>query len=95
MHKATICGIDILDTLCQVPKHTTDGPAQLTIPNDTSICKGCAQEKMTSLSFLNSSSCATELFALIHSNLKTIPVISYHKDKYFSMMLLVMDGSLS
>ena len=37
---------------------------------------------MTSSSFPDSSSWATELFALIHSDLKTILVISYHKYKY-------------
>jgi GAG-pre-integrase domain len=70
------------DVLRQVSGHTTGGPAQLTIPKDIPICRGCAQGKMTSSSFPDSSSRATEPFALIHSDLKTIPVISYHKYKY-------------
>ena len=68
--------------LSQVPRHTTSGPDQLIPPTEHSLCKGCAQGKMTSSSFPNSSSRATEPFALIHSDLKTIPVISYHKYKY-------------
>ena len=61
--------------LSQVPRHTTSGPDQLLPPTQHSLCKGCAQGMMTSSSFPNSSSQATEPFTLIHSNLKTIPVI--------------------
>ena len=68
--------------LSQVPRHTTGGPDQLLPPTEHSICKGCAQGKMTSSSFPDSSSRATEPFTLIHSDLKTIPVTSYHKYKY-------------
>ena len=68
--------------LSQVPRHTTGGPDRLLPPTEHLLCKGCAQGKMTSSSFLDSSSRATEPSALIHSDLKTIPVISYHKYKY-------------
>jgi hypothetical protein len=66
----------------KVHRHTTGGPGQLSIPKGLPICKGCTQEKITSSSFPDSASRATELFTLIHSNLQHIPVISYHKYKY-------------
>src|SRR5271163_4166576 len=70
------------DVLRQVSKHTTGTPVRLEIPQRLPICRGCAQGKMTSSSFPDSSSRAEEPFALIHSDLKTIPVLSYHKYKY-------------
>src|SRR5271168_552906 len=70
------------DVLCQVHKHTTGSPGQLVISKELPICKGCTQGKMTSSSFPDSATRATEPFALIHSDLKQIPVISYHKYKY-------------
>ena len=42
---------------------------------------------MTRSSFPDSSSRAKELFALIHSNLKTLPILSYHKYKYIITFL--------
>ena len=87
MCKATNCGINILDILRQVLRHTTGGPALLSIPKDIPICRGCAQGKMTSSSFLDSASRATKPFALIHSDLKSIPVISYYKYKYIVTFL--------
>jgi hypothetical protein len=38
---------------------------------------------MTSKSFPESSSHATELFGLVHSDLKTLPFLLYHKYRYF------------
>ena len=52
------------------------------IPKDVSVCKGCSEGKMTSLSFPDSTSQATEPFGLVHSNLKQFPIQSYHKYKY-------------
>ena len=75
------------DILRQVPKHTVGGPDQLTIPTTVPICKDCTQGKMTRSSFLDSSTCAKELFALVHSNLKTLPILSYHKYKYIVTFL--------
>ena len=53
------------------------------IPKSTPICPGCAQGKMASKSFPDSQSRATANFELIHSDLKELPTISYHKYKYF------------
>ena len=75
------------DILRQVPKHTVGGPDQLTIPTIVPICKGCTQGKMTRSSFLDSSTCAKEPFTLIHSDLKTLPILSYHKYKYIVTFL--------
>ena len=75
------------DILRQVPKHTVGGPDQLTIPTTVLICKGCTQGKMTRSSFPDSSTCAKEPFALIHSDLKTLPILSYHKYKYIVTFL--------
>ena len=75
-------GHPLSDVLHQVPRHTTGGLAQLTISKEVPICKGCVQGKMARSLFLDSDSHATELFALIHSNLKTVPVTSYYKYKY-------------
>ncbi len=45
-------------------------------------CPGCAQGKMTNKSFPPSTSRASEPFELIHSDLKSFPIESYHKNKY-------------
>jgi len=53
------------------------------IPKSTPICPGCAQGKMASKPFPDSQSQATTNFELIHSDLKELPTILYHKYKYF------------
>jgi len=53
------------------------------IPKSTPICSSCAQGKMASKSFPDSQSRATTNFELIHSDLKELPTILYHKYKYF------------
>jgi len=42
---------------------------------------------MKSRSFLESQSCATRLFEIIHSDLKSLPVESYHWFKYFIVFI--------
>jgi len=51
------------------------------------ICPGCAQGKMKSKSFLESQSHAIRLFELIHLDLKSFPVESYHWFKYFIIFI--------
>ena len=75
------------DILRQVPRHTVGGPDQLTIPTTVPIYKGCTQGKMTRSLFPDSSTHAKALFTLIHSNLKTLPILSYHKYKYIVTFL--------
>ena len=54
---------------------------------DLLICTGCAEGKMRSRSFPECLSRAKELFELIHSDLKQLPVASYYKHKYFIVFL--------
>jgi len=51
------------------------------------ICLGCAQGKMKSRSFPESQSHATRLFELVHSDLKSLLVESYHRFKYFIVFI--------
>ena len=56
-------------------------------PKFIPICPSCAEGKMKSRSFLESQSCATRLFELIHSDLKSFLVESYHHFKYFTVFI--------
>jgi len=56
------------------------------------ICPGCAQGKMKSRSFLELQFCAMRLLELIHSDLKFLPVESFHWFKYF--IVFIDDKSL-
>ena len=49
-------GHPLAGILSQVPRHTTGGPDRLIPPTEHSLCKGCAQGKMMSSSFPDSSS---------------------------------------
>ena len=57
------------------------------IPKEIPICRGCSQGKMMSSSFPESMTRATAPFDLIHMDLKTIHVLSYHKYKYIITFL--------
>jgi hypothetical protein len=67
-------------------KHVRDLP-DFTIPEEQHVCPGCAQGKMTNKSFPPSESRKTVPFALIHSDLKSFPIESYHKYKYAIVFL--------
>jgi hypothetical protein len=47
------------------------------------ICRGCTEAKMHLPKFEDSPSWASRSFELIHSDLKELPTISYHKYKWF------------
>jgi len=51
------------------------------------VCPGCAKGKMKSRSFLESQSHATRLFELIHLDLRSLLVESYHRFKYFIVFI--------
>jgi len=51
------------------------------------ICPGCAQGKMKSRSFPESQSHTMRLFELVHLDLKSLPVESYHWFKYFIVFI--------
>ena len=76
------------DMLKQVSKNTQGFPSGILILTDLPICQGCAQGKMHLNVFPNSQSCATSPFALIHSDLKELPVLSYHWYKFFITFLV-------
>ena len=58
-------------------------PSGITYPKNDPVCKGCAEGKMPSQAFPKSDSQATKPFEKIHMDLKNMPVVSYHKYKYF------------
>ena len=71
------------DVLAKAKEHTSGFPGKVEFPKDSPICRGCAQGKMHSKSFPPSNYRAKEPFELIHSDLKSFPVDSYHKYKYY------------
>src|SRR6266702_2320040 len=71
----------------EVLRHAKDNtkgfPKGIKIPTTTGLCPGCAQGKMPAASHPPSNTRAKARFQRIHSNLKSFPVLSYHKYKYF------------
>jgi len=59
----------------------------LKLRSSSLFCPSCAKGKMKSQSFPESQSCATRLFELIHLDLKSLPVESYHRFKYFIVVI--------
>ena len=74
------------DVLLKARKHLKDFP-EIEFPQEERLCPGCAQGKMTNRSFPPSTRRATEPFQLIHSDLKSFPIDSYHKYKYIIIFL--------
>ena len=68
------------EVLKKAGKYVKDFP-NIEIPTDH-ICPGCTQGKMTNKTFPSSERRATQPFELIHSDLKSFPIESYHKFKY-------------
>lgn len=66
--------------------HTREFPI-IEFPNDDPICRGCAQGKMPLRPFPPTDRRASRPFELIHSDLKSFPVDSYHKYKYAIIFL--------
>src|SRR6266702_2485467 len=71
------------EVLRHAKDHTKGFPKGITIPTTTGLCPGCAQDKMPAASHPLSNTRAKAQFEQIHSNLKSFPVPSYHKYKYF------------
>jgi transposase InsO family protein len=59
----------------------------LQIPTDMPVCPGCMQGKMPASSHPPSATRVKAAFECIHSDLKSFPVGSYHKYKYFVSFL--------
>src|SRR6202161_2263793 len=75
------------EVLRKASKHTSDFPKDIIFPKNDPICRGCAEGKMPSASFPPSQSRATRPFEIVHTDLKSFPVLSYHKYKYFVTFL--------
>ena len=69
------------DVLQKARKHLKDFP-QIEIPSEDHVCPGCAQGKMTNRPFPATTQRASRPFELIHSDLKSFPIESYHRFKY-------------
>ena len=69
------------EMLTKARKHLKDF-LELEYPTKEQPCPGCAQGKMTNQSFPPSSRRASQPFELIHSDLKSFPIDSYHKYRY-------------
>ena len=71
------------EVLRRAKDHTKGFPKDLKYPSETPICPGCAQGKMPASAHKPSETRAKKPFEKIHSDLKSFPVDSYHKYKYF------------
>jgi len=78
MHKRL--GHPSKDVLTNAPKHVKGFPKDIEVPSNSPVCPGCAQGKMPASAHPPR---ATAPFEHIHSDLKSFPVVSYHKYKYF------------
>src|SRR6266545_2184574 len=70
------------EVLCRAQDKTKGFPS-IKYPWDTPICPSCAMGKMPQKSFPPSTSRAKSPFAKIHLDLKSFPIESYHRHKYF------------
>src|SRR6266702_1667858 len=71
------------EVLRHAKDHTKGLPKGINIPTTTGLCPGCVQGKMPATSHPPSDTRAKACFERIHSYLKSFPVPSYHKYKYF------------
>ena len=69
------------DVLQKAQKHLKDFP-EIEIPSEEPICPGCAQGKMVDQPFPVNTKRASQPFELVHSDLKSFPIESYHRFKY-------------
>jgi hypothetical protein len=75
------------DVIKKAIAFTKNFPSKLLIPKEPCICKGCVEGKMPSASFPKSDTRAKRPFDLIHSDVKSFPIKSYHKYRYFVSFL--------
>ena len=55
---------------------------EIKISSEDSICPGCAKGKLPNQAFPPIERCTTRTFELIHSDLKSFPIESYHRHWY-------------
>ena len=68
-------------------KQHTSGLPDFTIPENSTICLGCAKGKQPQWSFPPTSVCTKHAFELIHMDIKSSPTDTYHKYKYLIIFL--------
>jgi hypothetical protein len=71
------------DILRQASGNTKNFLSGISYPKDDPVCKECAEGKMPAQAFPKLDSRATKPFEKIHMDLKSMPVVLYHKYKYF------------
>jgi hypothetical protein len=71
------------NVLTNAPNHVKGFSKDLEVPSNSPVCSGCVQGKMPISVYPSSQTRATAPFECIHSDLKSFPVVLYHKYKYF------------
>jgi len=71
------------DILTNASNHIKGFPKDLEVPSTLPVWPGCVQGKMPASAHSSSETRATAPFEHIHSDLKSFPVVSYYKYKYF------------
>jgi hypothetical protein len=71
------------DILTNAPNCIKGFPKDLEVPSTSPVCPSCVQGKMPASAYPLSEMQATAPFEHIHSDLKSFPIVSYHKYKYF------------
>ena len=59
--------------------------SKIEISSEDSICPGCAKGKLPNKKFPPTEQCTTRTFELIHLDLKSFPIESYHFHRYIIM----------
>jgi hypothetical protein len=62
--------------------NTKNFPSGIFYPKNNPVCKRCTEGKMPAQAFPKSNSLATNPFEKINMDLKSMPVVLYHKYKY-------------
>jgi hypothetical protein len=71
------------DVLQHASGNTQNFPSNMSFPSNDPVCQGCAEGKMTRLSFLPSPRCSEAPFDKVHMDLKEFSVQSYSQYKFF------------
>ena len=81
MHRR--CAHPSKDVLRHALGNTQNFPNNLPFPSLDPVCPGCAEGRMTRLSFPPSQGCSKAPFDKIHMDLKGFSVLSYNRYKFF------------
>ena len=81
MHK--YLGHPSKDVMLHTQDQLNSFPKNVIIPSNSPVCPGCVQGKMPASTHPPSKTRASVPFECIHSDLKSFPMVSYHKYRYF------------